>query len=168
MEFTKNSRVSCERCQVQVVGEQGRTEENSDPCSPQFRVWPPSSHTGSSSLEHWIQSPHSFPEKRNFQISCMRKRSKPRLIQLPCFTHLTPIVPFHYKLMSSCNKGEPICMVELSGNILPKCVTSPPGRNTPATSIIWIWPKKITHGSFMWNLNQMFSLKNMIIKKLYR
>lgn len=68
------------------------------------------------------------------------------------FSHLTPIVSFHYKLMSSWNETESIGMVELSSYILSKCITSTTWRYSPSTAVIWIRPQEIAHWSFVWNL----------------
>ena len=51
--------------------------------------------------------------------------------------------------MRSGNELEVVGVVELLRNILTKGVTSASWRDTPATSIIRIRPKKIAHGAFM-------------------
>lgn len=61
VEITKNNQESCVWCQVQSDEEQGQTVGNSGPCSLQSPILQPYYHIGNSSLERWIQSPHSFP-----------------------------------------------------------------------------------------------------------
>lgn len=67
-------------------------------------------------------------------------------------THLTPIVSFHHKLVSSWDQSKSVGMIKLSSYVLSKCITSTTRRYSPPTAVIWIRPQKITHWPFMRNL----------------
>lgn len=75
---------------------------------------------------------------------------------------LTPIVALHHQLMSSCNQRQPIVMVECFTDVLAESVTCSSWAYTPATSVIWIGPEQVTHGSFVWDFLDAVETANVI------
>jgi len=73
-----------------------------------------------------------------------------------------PIVPIHYQLVSSCNSGESIGMIELLRDVLTKTVTSTSWGDTPSTAIVGIGPEKITNWSLVGNFLDSVELSNLI------
>lgn len=57
----------------------------------------------------------------------------------------------HHQLVSSGHQREAIGIIKSLRNILAKGVTSSPRRYPPATTVIWIWPRQVTHWTLMWN-----------------
>ena len=53
---------------------------------------------------------------------------------------MAPIISIHYKLMCPWDQLKVISMIKLFWDILTKSVPSTSRRNTPTTSVIWIWP----------------------------
>jgi len=53
--------------------------------------------------------------------------------------------------MRSCDQCETVVVVESLGNILTECVSCSSGTDSPSTSVIWVTPQEITHGSFVWH-----------------
>ena len=51
---------------------------------------------------------------------------------------MAPVVSIHNKLVGSGNQREPIVVVELLGDVLPKSVTSPTGGYAPPTAVVWV------------------------------
>lgn len=66
-------------------------------------------------------------------------------------TVLGPVVTFHDQLMSSCNQGQAVVMVESLRDILPECVPRTTRGDTPAASVVRIRPQEITHGTLVGN-----------------
>lgn len=64
-------------------------------------------------------------------------------------TVLRPIITLHYQLMCPRHQSEAVIMIECFRNILPKRVSGSSGRYSPATTVIWVGPKQITHRSFV-------------------
>ena len=64
--------------------------------------------------------------------------------------------------MSSCYQCQAIVVVERLGDVLPEGVTSTTRRDPPTTSVIWVGPEKIAHGSFMGNLLYPVQCTNVV------
>ena len=62
---------------------------------------------------------------------------------------LTPIVALHHQLMSSCNQRQAVVVIERFADILSKRVSRSSRRYPPTTSVVWVGPQQIAHGSFM-------------------
>ena len=75
---------------------------------------------------------------------------------------MTPIVSIHYKLMSSSDSGQIVCMVELLTDVLTERVASATGRDAPTAAIIRIRPKQIADGSFMRHFLNAIELSNLV------
>jgi hypothetical protein len=75
---------------------------------------------------------------------------------------LRPVVALHDELMGSCNEGKTIVMVERLGNVLAKSVTCATRRYSPAAPVIWVGPKKVTHGTLMRNFLYTVERSNVI------
>ena len=50
------------------------------------------------------------------------------------------------------NQSQSIVMIESLGDILAERVSCSTGGNAPSTSVIWVTPEKIAHGTFVRNL----------------
>jgi hypothetical protein len=64
--------------------------------------------------------------------------------------------------MGSCNEGKTIVMVERLGDILTKGVARTSRRYAPATPVIWVGPKQITHWALMGHLLYAVERPNVI------
>ena len=73
-----------------------------------------------------------------------------------------PIVSLHNQLMCPWNQGQPVWMVECLGYILSKGISCSSWRDSPASSVIRIRPKKIAHGAFMRNLLQPVECSDVV------
>jgi len=62
---------------------------------------------------------------------------------------MTPVVPFHYKLMGSRDQSYTVRVVKSLGNILTKSISSSTRRNSPTPTVIRIRPEQITHRTFV-------------------
>ena len=64
-------------------------------------------------------------------------------------TVLTPIVPFHDKLMCPSHQGQAVIVIERFRDILSEGVPCTSRTDAPTTSIIRITPQQIAHWPFM-------------------
>lgn len=69
---------------------------------------------------------------------------------------------FHNQLMRTSNKRQPIVVVKSLRYILPECVSSTSGRDTPSATVVGIRPEKITHRSFMRDFLHPVNRSNMV------
>ena len=63
-----------------------------------------------------------------------------------------PFVALHDQLMSSTNHLNIICSIELTDNIASKQISCSSWWHSPSLGVLWVTPKKITHGTIMRNL----------------
>jgi hypothetical protein len=75
---------------------------------------------------------------------------------------LRPVVALHNKLMGSCNESKTIVMVERLGNVLAESVACATRRYSPAAPVVWVGPKKVTHGTLMRNFLYTVERSNVI------
>jgi len=54
--------------------------------------------------------------------------------------------------MRSRDQCETVVVVESFGNVLSECVSCSSWAYSPSTSVVWVTPQEITHGSFVWHL----------------
>jgi hypothetical protein len=64
--------------------------------------------------------------------------------------------------MGSCNEGKTIVMVERLGDILAKSVARTTRGYAPATPVIWVGPKQVTHWALMRHLLYAVERSNVI------
>jgi hypothetical protein len=64
--------------------------------------------------------------------------------------------------MRSGNQAQAVDVVECVRDILSESVSGSSGRNSPAASIIWVTPEKITHGTFVRNFLNSIQLSNLL------
>ena len=62
---------------------------------------------------------------------------------------LTPIVALHDQLVSPCDQGQTVVMIECLGYVLSECVACTSRTDSPTTSVIRITPQQIAHGPFV-------------------
>ena len=108
-------------------------------------------------LWSWVELKESvFHEFIYFHYCCLVTTS---VAVVRCWEHcddvsvVRPVVAIHYKLMGSGNQLQVIWMVELFGDVLSKRITSTSWWDTPTTSVIRVWPKKITNWTFVWHFH---------------
>lgn len=65
---------------------------------------------------------------------------------------LRPIVSLHYQLMRPCHQSQAVVVIKSLRDILPECVSSTPGGNAPAASVVGITPQQVAHRSLVGNL----------------
>lgn len=65
---------------------------------------------------------------------------------------LGPVVTLHYQLVRPCHQSQAIVVIECLRNILPECVSSTTGRDTPAASVVGVTPQKVAHGTLVRDL----------------
>ena len=58
---------------------------------------------------------------------------------------MAPIIASHNKLMSASHRLQPILLYKLIWYVLTKRVACSSWRNTPASTIVGIWPQQVTH-----------------------
>ena len=58
---------------------------------------------------------------------------------------MAPIIASHHELMGASHRLQPILLYELVWNVLTKRVAGSSWRNTPACTIVGIWPQQVTH-----------------------
>jgi len=51
---------------------------------------------------------------------------------------LAPVVAFHNQLMGSCNKRQPVVMVEGLADVLSKSIACTTRTYAPSTSVVWV------------------------------
>lgn len=54
--------------------------------------------------------------------------------------------------MRSCHQSQAVIVIKCLRDILPECVSSTTGGDTPATSVVGIAPQQVTHRSLVGNL----------------
>jgi len=62
------------------------------------------------------------------------------------------LVPLVDQLMSTRNQLEPVDMVELRGDFVPKQPPRPARRNSPGANVLWVAPDEIAEGAFVGDL----------------
>ena len=60
---------------------------------------------------------------------------------------MRPVVAIHHQLMGSWDQLQVIRVVELLRNVLAEGISSTSGWDTPAASVIRVWPKQVANGS---------------------
>lgn len=73
-----------------------------------------------------------------------------------------PVVAVHDQLMSSGDQLQIVGVIELLRNVLSKGVAGTSRRDTPATSVIRIGPKKIADRTFVGNLHDTIKLLDLV------
>lgn len=63
--------------------------------------------------------------------------------------HLVPLID---QLVSTRNQLEPVDMVELRGDLIPKQPARPTRRNSPGADVLRVAPDEIAKGAFVGNL----------------
>ena len=62
---------------------------------------------------------------------------------------MTPIIASHDKLMGTSHCLQPILLYKLVWYVLSECVAGSARRDSPACTIVRIWPQKVAHRPFM-------------------
>jgi len=65
---------------------------------------------------------------------------------------VAPRETLHCQLMRARDEHQPIVVVELLGDVLPKRVPRATRRNAPSGSVVRIRPEQIAHGTLVWHL----------------
>lgn len=72
------------------------------------------------------------------------------------------LIPLHHQLMRACYSIQPVCMVELFRDILSEGVACSSWWNTPAQSLVWIWPYQVAKWTFLRHLFETILLSYLI------
>jgi hypothetical protein len=75
---------------------------------------------------------------------------------------MRPIVTIHYELMCSGDELKVIGMVELFRNVLTKRITSTTRWDTPAASVIRVWPEEIADRTFVRYFHETIKLSDLV------
>ena len=75
---------------------------------------------------------------------------------------MAPIIARHYELMGASHRFEPVLLYELVWYVLSKGVAGSAWRDTPARTVVWIWPQQVAHWAFMRYLNNTVNISDHV------